>query len=157
MKRRQHAGENPEKEQTGPGFCDFARIWHHYAGFCALCCFNQVFWDSFAGSCVFVLALSRGAFFCLFVFSFFRLPLFVSAFGFCDVLYVCGLVEGVFEVRLELLSFRFLFSFGVFGAPLCSLGPIWQNSPYFVHYKPFYHQLGLGSRAVSPRLVVFPL
>ena len=89
--------------------------------------------DNFAGSCVFVLALSRGAFFCLFVFSFFRRPVFVSAFGFCDVFCMCALVDGVFEVRLVPLLFHFVFSIGVFGAPSCPLDPLWQNSPHFVH------------------------
>ena len=101
-----------------------------------------------------MLAVSRGAFFRLFVFSFFRRPVFVSAFDFCDVLYVRALVAGVFEVKLELLTFRFLFSFGVFGAPLCPLGPMWQTSPLLMHYSPLYHQFGSGSRAVTPRLVV---
>ena len=67
---------------------------------------------------------------------------------------MCGLVEGVFEVRLELLLFGFILFFGVFGAPLCPLGPIRQNSPQLVHYNLFYHKLGSGSRAVTPRLVV---
>ena len=101
-----------------------------------------------------MLALSRGAFFCLFAFSFFRRPLFVSAFGFCDVFCVRALVDGVFEVSLALLSFRFLLFSGVFGAPLCPLGPVWQNSLHLVCYSLFHHQVGFGSRVVSPRLVV---
>ena len=60
-----------KKVETGLGFCDLARIRRRCAGFCSSCCFNQVLRDNFSGSCVFVLALSRGAFFCLFVFSFF--------------------------------------------------------------------------------------
>ena len=101
-----------------------------------------------------MLALSRGAFFCLFVFSFFRRSLFVSAFGFCDVLYMHALVDGGFEAKLEPLSFRFLLFFGVFVAPLCPLRPILYNSPHVVHYNLFCPNLSSGSRAVSPRLVV---
>ena len=96
----------------------------------------------------------RRVFFVFSVFSFFRRPVFVTAFSFCDVLYVCSLVGGVFEEKSKTFLLRFLLFFGVFGAPLCPLGPIWQNAPLVVHYNLSYPDLGSGSRALSPGLVV---
>ena len=78
----------------------------------------------------------------------------MSAFRFCDVLYVLALVDAVFEPRLKTFLLRLLLFSGVFGAPSCPLGPIWQHSPQLVCYSVVHHQVGFGSRAVTPRLVV---
>jgi len=93
-------------------------------------------------------------FFVFFVFSFFRRRVFVSALCFCDVLCVSALADAGFEPRLKTILLRLLLFSGVFGSVVGPLGPIWQHSPQLMCYSVVHHQVGFGSRAVTPRLVV---